>query len=70
MWVFAVCFPSDGVVCKAFVCSFLMYLYTCVDCALFVLSEGELKCLPIVQMQFVFCFLEVVFVFQPSVAVL
>ena len=29
-------FPSDGVVCKAFVCSFLMYLYACVGCALFV----------------------------------
>ena len=46
-----------------------MLLYACVGCALFVLSEGELKCLPIEQMQFVLCFLEVVLVFQPSVAV-
>ena len=34
-----------------------------------VLSEGELKCFPAVQMQFMFCFLEVVLVFQPSAAV-
>ena len=33
-----------------------------------VLSEGELKCFLIVQKQFVLCFLEVVLVFQPSVA--
>ena len=30
--------------------------------------KGELECLPIVQKQFVFCFLEVVLVFQSSVA--
>ena len=30
--------------------------------------KGELECLPIVQKQFVFCFLEVVLMFQPSVA--
>ena len=47
---------------------FLTFLYACVDCALFVLSKGELKCFPIVPMQFVLCFLEVVLVFQPSVA--
>ena len=33
------------------------------------LSEDELKCFPIDPMQFVFCFLEVVLMFQPSVAV-
>ena len=48
--------------------AFLMFLYACVSCALFVLSNDKLKCFPIVQMQFVFCFLEVVLVFQPSVA--
>ena len=66
--MFGVCLPSGGVVCKAFVC-FLMFLYACVGCALFVLYEGGLECLPIVQMQFVFWFLEVVLMFQPSVAV-
>ena len=34
------------------------------------LSEDELECLPIVQMQFVLCFLEVVLMFQSSVAML
>ena len=33
VWVFAVCFPSGGVVCKAFVC-FLMFLYACVGCTM------------------------------------
>ena len=33
-----------------------------------VLSESEPECFPIVPMQFVFCFLEVVLVFQPSTA--
>ena len=48
--------------------AFLMFLYACAGCALFALPEGELECLPIVQMQFVLCFLEVVLMFQPSVA--
>ena len=69
VWVFGVCFPSGGVACKAFVCFFFNTpLYLC-GLRLVCLSEGELKCLPIVQMQFVFCFLEVVLMFQPSVAV-
>ena len=67
--MFGVCLPSGGVVCKAFVC-FLMFLYACVGCALFVLYEGGLECLPIVhKCNFVLCFLEVVLMFQPSVAV-
>ena len=56
------------VLCVKSLFCFLMFLYACVDCALFILSEGELKHFPIEQMQFVFCFLEVVLVFQLSVA--
>ena len=57
------------VLCVKPLFAFLLFLYACVDCTLFALSKGELKCLPIVQKQFVFCFLEVVLMFQPSVAV-
>ena len=63
MCVFGVCFPC-GVACKAF---FNVPLCLCGLC-LSVLSEGGLECLPIVQKQFVFCFLVVVLMFQPSVA--
>ena len=31
VWMFGVCLPSCGVVCKAFVC-LLMFLYACVGC--------------------------------------
>ena len=61
-------FPSGGVACKAFVLLFNVSLCLC-GLRLVCLSEGELKCFPIEQMQFVFCFLEVVLVFQLSVAV-
>ena len=60
-------FPSGGVACKAFVLLFNVSLCLC-GLRLVCLSEGELKHFPIEQMQFVFCFLEVVLVFQPSVA--
>ena len=36
--------------------AFLLFLYACVDCALFVLSEGGLKCLPIKQSNLCFAF--------------
>ena len=60
-------FPSGGVACKAFVLLFNVSLCLC-GLRLVCLSEGELKHFPIEQMQFVFCFLEVVLVFQLSVA--
>ena len=66
--MFGVCFPSGGVACKPFVHFFNVPSCLCGLCY-GVLSESELGCFPIVPMQFVFCFLEVVLVFQPSVAV-
>ena len=67
--MFDVCLPSGGVACKAFVCFFIVSLCLC-GLRLVCLSEGELKCFPIVQNKFVLCFLVVVLVFQPSVAML
>ena len=67
MCVFGVCLPSGGVACKAFVCFFNVSLCLC-GLHLVCLSEGELECFLIVPMQFVLCFLEVVLMFQPSVA--
>ena len=67
--MFGVCLPSGGVACKAFVCFFNVPLCLCGLC-LVCLSEGGLECLPIVQKQFVFCFLEVVLMFQPSAAMI
>ena len=61
-------FPSGGVACKAFVLLFNVSLCLC-GLRLVCLSEGELKHFPIEQMQFVFCFLEVVLVFQLGTAV-
>ena len=66
--MFGVCFPSGGVACKAFVCFFNVSLCLC-GLHLVCLPEGELECFLIVPMQFMLCFLEVVLMFQPSVAI-
>ena len=64
-WVFGVCLPSGGVACKAF---FLMFLHACVGCAIALCLKVNWSACQLSQMQFVFCFLEVVLVFQSSVA--
>ena len=66
--VFGVCFPFWWCCVLSLFCLGFNIILSLDGLHLVYLSEGELKHFPIEQMQFVFCFLEVVLMFQPSVA--